>query len=373
MRRVALKGLWLRRGRALLTTIAVVLGVAMVCGTFILTDTIDKAFTSIFTTAQGQTSAVVSAREVVEDSTSGQSTLPASLLDEVRGVDGVEEVSGQVEATGFGTDQLRLVLDGKTLGNENAPKLGVGADFSRSEQLNPFDIVTGEFPDGDGEIALLKGLADDEHLGVGDTIGVAAQGATEDFRIVGIAQFGEVDSLGGATFGILDLPTAQRVLGKQDRLDTISVAAANGVPDAQLRDSLADALGPDVRVRTGAEQAAANSADIEEGISFIRYFLLAFGFIALGVGAFVIYNTLTITIAQRVRELATLRALGASGRQVRRSVLIEGLALGVLASAVGLVLGYFLASGLSSLFVALGIDLPKTNEVLSPARSSCRC
>ncbi len=166
--------------------------------------------------------------------------------------------------------------------------------------------------------------------------------------------------------GIFDVATAQQLLRKEGRLDTIAVAAAPGVSDDDLKERLEQALGSAVRVQTGDEKAASDSDDIEEATSFIRYFLLAFGFIALGVGAFVIYNTLTITVAQRVRELATLRALGATGKQVRRSVLIEGLALGVLASIVGLVVGYFLASGLSSVFVAFGIDLPKTDQVVKP-------
>jgi putative ABC transport system permease protein len=363
VRRVALKGLWLRRGRALLTTVAVVLGVAMVCGTYILTDTIDRAFTSIFSTANQGVSAVVSAKEVVADASSGQATIAEELLERVREVDDVDAAVGTVEASGFGTDQLRLVVGGETIGNENAPKLGVGADFSQ-DRLNPFDIAEGRFPGADGEIALLKGTADDEGIELGDTIGVAAQGGLEDFEVVGIARFGEVDSLGGATFGLFEIRTAQRLLRKEGRLDTISVAAAPGVGDEQLLESLRDTLGAEVQVRTGAQESAAASEDIEEATSFIRYFLLAFGFIALGVGAFVIYNTLSITVAQRVRELATLRALGASGRQVRRSVLIEGLALGVLASALGLVLGYFLASGLSAAFRALGIDLPQTDQVV---------
>ena len=193
---------------------------------------------------------------------------------------------------------------------------------------------------------------------------MSGTGETRDFEIVGIARFGEVNSLGGATFGLFTIPTAQALLDKPDRLDTISVAADAGVGGTQLKAALKEALGREVSVQTGDEAAAEDSADIEEATSFIRYFLLAFGFIALGVGAFVIYNTLTITVAQRIRELATLRALGASAKQVRRSVLIEGLALGILASAVGLVLGYFLASGLSSIFVALGIDLPKTDQVV---------
>lgn len=366
MRRVALKGLWLRRGRALLTTIAVVLGVAMVCGTYILTDTINRAFDSIFTSANAGTNAVVTARSEVDESMSGSATVPASLLAKVRGVDKVGEAAGTVEATGFGTDQIRLVgADGKTIGNPNAPKLGIGADFALP-RFNPFTVAAGRFPRGDRELAIDKGTAEKENLGPGDTIGVAAQGAKERFMIAGVVTYGSVDSLGGATIGLFDVPTAQRLLDKKGRFDSIAVSSASGISDGDLKTALKDALGSGVSVKTSAESTKENTDDIQQATSFIRYFLLAFGFIALGVGAFVIYNTLTITVAQRIRELATLRALGASGKQVRRSVLIEGLALGVLASVIGLVLGYFLAKGLSAAFVALGIDLPRTDQVVKP-------
>jgi putative ABC transport system permease protein len=364
VRRVALKGLWLRRGRALLTTIAVVLGVAMVCGTYILTDTIDKAFDQIFTTGNAGTNAVVTAKNRVDDSLSGSATVPAALLAKVRDVDGVAEAAGTVEAQGFGSDAIRLIgSDGKTIGNENAPKLGIGADFA-IKRFNPFTVAAGRFPGGDHELAIDKGTADKEKLKPGDTVGVAAQGATEKFTIAGVVRYGEVNSLGGATIGLFDVPTAQKLLDKPGQFDSIAVASERGVSDPDLKARLKESLGSSVSVKTGDESAADDSEDITEFTSIIRYFMLAFGVIALGVGAFVIYNTLTITIAQRVRELATLRALGATGRQVRRSVLIEGLALGVLASVVGLVLGYFLASGLSAAFVALGIDLPKTDQVV---------
>lgn len=364
MRRVALKGLWLRRGRALLTTIAVVLGVAMVCGTYILTDTIDKAFDGVFTAANRGTNAVVSAQNRVENSLSGTATIPASLLDRVRDVDTVGEATGSVQATGFGTDQVRLVKDGKTIGQDGAPKLGIGVDFDE-ERFNPFSLVDGRFPRGGREIAVDKGTADKEKLAPGDRIGIAAQGAVEPYTITGVVRYGTVNSLGGATIAVLTIPTAQQLLDKRGRFDTISVSSAAGVSDADLKRSLGDALaGSSVKVQTASENTAENSADVQEGIAFFRYFLLAFGLIALGVGAFVIYNTLTITIAQRIRELATLRALGASGRQVRRSVLIEGLALGALASVVGIVLGYFLAKGLSAALAAVGLDLPKTDEVV---------
>ncbi len=366
MRRVALKGLWLRRGRALLTTIAVVLGVAMVCGTYILTDTIDKAFDSIFTTGNAGTDAVVTAKNAVDDSLSGDASIPASLLAKVRRVDAVGAATGTVQAGGEGTDQIRLVgSNGKTIGNPNAPKLGFGIDFT-AKAFNPFTVASGRYPRADGELAIDKGTAKKEKLKAGDTVGVAAQGAERRFTITGIVKYGKVDSLGGATISLFDIPTAQKLLNRGDRLDNIAVSAASGISQKDLKAALKDALGSGVKVETGAESTKEDKDDIKQATSFIRYFLLAFGFIALGVGAFVIYNTLTITVAQRIRELATLRALGASGKQVRRSVLIEGLALGVLASVVGVIVGYFLAKGLSAAFVALGVDLPKTAEVVKP-------
>ncbi len=363
MTRVALKGLWLRRGRAVLTALAVVLGVAMVCGTYVLTDTISKAFDSIFTTGAAKTSAVVTGRSVVPGA--ADRPLPASLLQRVRGVDGVSAAAGSIQASGDGPNtQIRLVgADGKTLGNPNAPKLGFGLDF-RQARFNPFTVSRGRFPRGDGEVVVDKGTADKEKLRVGQSLGIAASGPTRRFTLVGVARYGKVDSLGGATIGLFTVGTAQGLLGRGDRFDQIDVAAAPGVTPKALVTRLDAVMPKGAFVRTGKQQAAENSADVKDATQFIQWFLLAFGFIALAVGAFVIYNTLSITVAQRIRELATLRALGASRRQVRRSVLLEGLAIGVLASAIGLVAGYFLAKGLSSVFVALGIDLPKTSEVL---------
>jgi putative ABC transport system permease protein len=363
MRKVAVKGLWLRRGRSLLTTLAVVLGVAMVCGTYVLTDTIDKAFDDIFTTGNQGSSVVVTGKEIVEESLSGPASVPEDLLQKIEATDGVADASGTVQASGFGTDQIRLSIDGKVIGNKNAPKLGIGADFAKP-RFNPFTLAAGRFPQRDGEVTLDRSTADKEHLEVGDTIGVSGQTDERPFKIVGIARYGEVNSLGGATIGLYTVPVAQELLDKKGRLDTIAVAADPGVTDAQLKDALEPVVGPNATVRTGDEQAAEDSEDIEEFTSIIRYFLLAFGFIALGVGAFVIYNTLTITVAQRVRELATLRALGASAKQVRRSVLLEGLVLGIVASVVGLVLGYFLADGLTAVFKGLGVDLPQTDNVV---------
>src|SRR4051812_32187981 len=293
MRRVALKGLWLRRGRALLTTLAVVLGVAMVCGTFVLTDTIDKAFDQIFKTGNQGSSVVVTGKEIVQDSFSGPATIPANLLGKVRGVDGVAEATGSVQASGFGTDQVRLTDHGKVIGSENAPKLAIGGDWT-VQRFNPFKLDAGRFPQAEGEVTLDRSTADKEHIKPGDEIGVSGQTGEQTFKVVGVAKYGEVNSLGGATIALFTLPVAQELLGKTGRLDSIAVAADPGVSDDELKDRIKPVVGTTATVRTGAEQAAKQSADIEDFTSIIRYFLLAFGFIALGVGAFVIYNTLTI-------------------------------------------------------------------------------
>ena len=363
MRRVALNGLWLRRGRAVLTALAVVLGVAMVCGTYVLTDTISKAFNDIFTSGAAKTSAVITGKTIVENSNSGAATVDESLVAKVRKVDGVAAASGSISGTGM-ADQIRIYgRDGKELGSKNSPKLGFGFEPDAT-RFNPLNLVAGRWATGPGQVVLDKGTADDADLKVGSTVGVAARGSRTPFKVVGIAKYGQVNSLGGATIGVFDLPVAQRLLGKVGQLDTISVAADRGVSEKQLVADLKPIVPKTATVRTGEQQAASNSKDIQDALSFIRYFLLAFAVIALGVGSFVIYNTLSITVAQRIRELATLRTLGASRKQVRRSVVLEGLAIGVVASVVGLVLGWFLAKGLSALFKALGVDLPQTSQVL---------
>src|SRR3954451_19356634 len=284
MRRVALKGLWLRRGRAMLTALAVVLGVAMVCGTYVLTDTISKAFDDIFTTGSAKTSAVISGREVVADSTSGAATLPESTVARVRAVPGVAAASGAINGQGL-AEQIRLIgSDGKEIGNQNSPKLGFGFEPDAT-RFNPLDLTAGRWAARDGEVVIDKGTADKEELTVGDTIGVAARGDTRRFRIVGVARYGTVNSLGGATIGVFDLPVAQRLLGKAGQVDQRYVAASTGVAPERLVADLKPVVPRQAVVRTAAEQAAEDSKDMNDATSFIRYFLLAFAIIALGVGA----------------------------------------------------------------------------------------
>ena len=204
--------------------------------------------------------------------------------------------------------------------------------------------------------------ADDQGFQVGDTVKVAGEGPVRAYELTGIVRFGDVDSLGGATIALFDVDTARTVLGKTG-FDAVAVAAKDGVGEQRLLDAIAVTLPDNAEVKTGAEQAQADGEGVGEFVSFIRYFLLAFGGIALFVGAFVIFNTLSITVAQRTKELATLRTLGASRRQVLRSVVLEGTVLGVVASAVGLGLGVLLAKGLTALFKAVDLELPQSATV----------
>jgi putative ABC transport system permease protein len=359
--RVALKGLLGRKTRAALTAVAIVLGVAMVSGTYILTDTIKAAFSSVFTQAYAHADAVITGKSAIGTSNNGNSITPpslnASLLARVRALPQVSLASGAI------ADQAGLIgHDNKVIARGGAPGLAfsytpVGLHFS------PLTLASGHWPTGPDQVVIDAETASKQGFSIGQTIGVVARGPVEHFRIAGTAKFGGVSSLGGATLAVFPLATAQRIFNKQGQYDEIDIAAAHGVSAQQLVRAVRPLLPPNSQVRTGQGQAAQATKDTSGFLSIFQDFLLAFGGVALFVGSFVIANTLSITIAQRTRELATLRTLGATRRQVLRSVMIEALVIGTLASIVGLFLGLGLAKALNSLLVSFGIDLPQTSTV----------
>ena len=365
MTRVALKGLAGRKVRASLTALAIVLGVAMVSGSFVLTDTISKAFTSIFSSAYDHTDAVVSGRKLVDYSSSGNASVSQALLARIRVLPGVAAAAGSIaDLNGDSTRASLIAKDGKAIEHNGAPSFGFGVDTSQP-RFNPLTLVSGRWAERPGEVVIDPDTAKDEHFAIGDTIGVAANGPARRFTVVGVAKYGDVESLGGATFAVFTIPQARQLLHMHG-FTAISVAAKKGVSQQQLVAELRRILPGTAQAKTADEQAAADEKGISGFLTFIRGFLLGFGGIALFVGAFVIFNTLSITVAQRTRELATLRTLGATRRQVLRSVILESAVLGLVASVVGLFLGFGLAKGLSALFRALGLGLPEAAAVYAP-------
>jgi ABC-type antimicrobial peptide transport system permease subunit len=359
--RVALAGLLGRKLRAALTALAIVLGVAMVTGTFVLTDSIDNAFNTIFSEVRQGSDVVITGKPAFDLKQGGNGvtapTLRETLLGRVRALSDVREAEGAVngEAQLIGKNHKAIVYGG-------APNLGFSI-ANPASPFNPLTLVSGSWPKG-AQVVIDKSTAGKEHLHAGETIGVQAEGPEVKLKISGIIKFGTVSTIGGATLAGFDLPTAQQLFDKPRQLDEIAIAAKTGVSADTLLKEVQEILPPTAQARTAQQQAQKDAEDTNSFISFLRTFLLAFGGIALFVGSFVIANSLSITIAQRTREFATLRTLGATRRQVLMSVVIEALVVGTLASVTGLALGFLLAKGLFSLFDAVGFTLPNSGLLL---------
>jgi putative ABC transport system permease protein len=357
MTKLALRGLAARKLRAGLTAVAVVLGIGLVAGTYVVTDTINASFDDIFRTANEGSDVVVKTEEAVESEQEDVIPMPASVLRQVAAVDGVASAAGGI-------------FDTVSLFDEDGERLGVGGapSFVASRQPEPFESFEyseGAPPATDGEVAVLEATAKRDGFEVGDTIQVAGRKDTRRYRISGIARFGDVSSFGGAALIVATLPEAQRLVDKEGELDAITAAAEDGVSPEELARRVDAQLPPGIAVRTGEEDAAYQSSNVEEGLGFLQTALLVFAGIALFVGAFTIFNTFSITVAQRMREFAMLRTLGASRRQILVAVVVEALLIGFTASAVGLLAGIGLAPALNALLGAFGLDLPSTETVVA--------
>ena len=352
MLRATLKSLLARKVRLLLSGMAVILGVLFVSGAFVLTDTLSRSFDSLFQTAFTGIDVQVSAKPKVQSDRDGNADgtyLPASLVDQVKAQPGVAEVT-----PGVGVDGARVIgSDGKVVSTFGPPRFGVDWPGMSSRVA----LREGTAPTADDQIVVNAGLAGTAGLKVGDQVGVlTVHAAKKTFTLVGIFEYsGGRGSLGGEQTVAFTLPVAQQLmLGGPDRYSAISVRAGPGVSDTVLRDRIAATVGPDYQVQTNAELNASASQDIKAGLGFFNDVLLGFAGVALFVGTFLILNTFSIIIAQRTRELALMRAIGASRRQIVGSVLLEAFAIGVLASAVGLLAGVGTGAGLAYLFGHLG-------------------
>jgi putative ABC transport system permease protein len=361
MLRVALKGLATRRLRAALTALAIVLGVALVAGTYVLTDSITGAFNSIFQTVYRHTDATITGKSAISSNASISSggsvpSFPQAVLARVGRLPGVHDAIGGVSGS------PQLIHNGKAISFGGAPNLGFSVDPSKP-QFSSLSLVSGHWP-GPSQVVVDTNTASKKGLRPGQVIGVQANGPARQMQISGLVRFGTANSIGGATLAGFQLATAQRLFNKVGKLDDIRVSARAGVSPKQLVAQIQPILPPATQVRTGAQQAAKDSSATTGFLSFLKTFLLVFAGVALFVGSFVIANSLSITIAQRTREFATLRTLGATRRQVLRAILAESLVIGIIASVIGLGVGLLLAQGLFALFNAAGLTLPNSGTVV---------
>ncbi|BCJ69821.1 ABC transporter permease [Polymorphospora rubra] len=337
MLRATLKSLLARKVRLVLSGLAVVLGVMFVSGAFVLTDTLSRSFDSVFADAYAGVDVNVAGKPKVSAGEFGGEPvtppLPADTVEQVRAVSGVAAATGVVAADG-----ARLIgANGKVVASFGPPQLG-------ENWLGETDLVKlrdGRGPQADDEIVVNAGLAEAGKVAVGDRVGVLTLEPRRDFTVVGVFEYsGGRDSIGGAHEIFFTEPVAQQLmLGETGVYNSITVTTADGVTAPELRDRLAATLGADYDVKTGEQLSADSAAGLKEGLSFFNQILLGFAGVALLVGTFLILNTFSIIVAQRTRELALMRAIGASGGQVIRSVLVEALAVGLIASVLGLAAG----------------------------------
>jgi putative ABC transport system permease protein len=352
---LALKSLWARKVRAALTTFAVFLGVAFMAGSYVLTDTIFAAFDEIFDDSLKGTSVVVTSENLVKQESGETPTVSASLLPKIERVKGVKLAAGAIFTAGGFFDE-----EGEAIGSKFAPKF---ISSTLPGQLESLDYEQGHPPRGPTEASLDEAAADEAGLEIGDRLQIVGRVPAKRFRLVGLTRLGGA-SFGGASIAQVTLPEAQRITDKRGQFDQISIAADDGVSPAALKRRIARVMPPSVRVETGEESAARNSDEIRESLGFLQTMLLIFAFVAIFVGAFLIFNTFSITVAQRITEFGMLRTLGASRGQILRSVVAEAVAIGAIGALLGIAGGFVIALGLKSLFQAVGADLPTTDLVL---------
>ena len=355
MWRVAVKGLLAHKLRLALTALAIVLGVTFVSGTLVLTDTLHNTFTSLFDKIYQHIDFEVRGKAAFTSQSGGSATrkpIPDSLLPKVRSVPGVQVADG-----GVGGYAQFVAKNGKAITTGGAPTIGL--TYSADRQLSSLVLVSGTGPTTSHQVVMDEGTAKKYGFKVGNSVAIILPGPTQRFDISGIVRFGTADNLAGATIAAFNLPTAQKLFNMEGQLDSIDVIASPGANKAQVQERIAKVLPTGVEVVTGQTVADEQSSSINQALGFFSTALLVFAFISLFVGAFTIFNTFSITIGQRTRELALLRIVGASRRQIFWSVLLEAFLVGLLASLVGLALGVAAAEGLTALLNGFGVTLPQ--------------
>lgn len=368
MLRVTLRSFWEHKRRLVSTIIAIVLGVAFMAGTFVLTDTLDKVFDDLFAESNEEVDAQVQGEVLFSDPFSGdqRANLPSTLVDEVAGLDGVANAEPFVTVIGFGSINRVLDADGEPVGSSQGPPTLLES-WIDDEALSPYVVQEGRGPEADDEIALNLGAVEDADFQLGDRITIVGQFGREEYELVGVFSFGSAKSAAGAVSVEFTLPAVQRLAGLDDEVQNVLARGEDGRSEEEVVELISPILPGDAEVLTGTEAAAQLSSDVQSGFEFFRQALTIFAGIALLVGVFVISNTFAILVSQRTRELALLRAVGAGRGQVLGSVMLEAILVGLVAAVIGLLAGVLLGIGVLALLEAFGADLPTTSVVVRPA------
>ncbi|MGW1086968.1 ABC transporter permease [Streptomyces sp. NPDC002596] len=344
------------------TFTAVLLGVSFLAGTLVMGDTLRAGFDTMFANAAGGTDAVVRSTNVVTVSGEGQGTrqpVSTTLMKTIEQTPGVAAAAPDIQGAG----QL-IGADGKPIGGQGPPT--VAGNWIQDPKLNPYQLAEGRAPSRSGEVVINRGTADRGGLKIGDTTVLRTPDPVR-VTVVGLATFGGEDGMGQATYTGMTQADAEKYLTpKPGEASSIQVRAGPGTSQQELVDALTPVLPADTEAITGQASAAENQSMISGAfLSLFTTLLLVFSGIVLLVATFSIHNTFAIVVAQRTRENALLRALGASRRQVLGSTLVEATAVGVLASAAGLAGGIGIAAGLQALFPAVGFPFPDGALVIS--------
>jgi putative ABC transport system permease protein len=362
MLRVAIQGLLAHKLRVLLSSLSIALGVAFIAGTLVLTDGLNASLTSGYKDQYAGTGVVVRAPSAFEDTDAldQRGPVPATVLDQIRHTQGVKDAEGSVTGWAMITDKR-----GKAITREGSTTQGTSA-HQVAALAGKTNLASGRMPTNGSETAIDAATAKSAGFKLGEPVRIVFRTGQQAFTLVGTVKFGNESSFAGNTTAFFDTDTAQRALGKVGQFDEIRANPSHGVTPAALRNDVAQVLPNGVEVVTGSTAASEAAKTIKNSYTFVNALLLVFAAIAVFVGSFIIWNTFSILVAQRTRELALLRAVGATRRQVRRSVVIESLVVGTVASIVGIVGGVALSIGLKSLLTAFGLDLPSSSLQVKP-------
>lgn len=367
MLKIALRGVLAHKLRLAMTALAIVLGVAFVAGTYVFTDSIRSSFDEIF---EGAYSGIDLNVQGVSEFGFNMPLIDEGLIDDVAAVPGVEATVPAVDGIaqlvapppceeGSDADPTRPC----PIGGQGPPTLAFSY-VPEGEELVPFNLDDGDWPREPGEIVIDAYAAEDNGLAVGQEIQVITPIGIEPFTISGVGRFGDADNLLGATLTVFEFETAQRVFDAAGKVTSIAVVLEPGAESSVVQAQIASILPDGVEVITGEDQAASDIEEVDEGLAFLNTILLVIAGVAVFVGAFLIQNTFRIIVAQRTRELALLRAVGATARQVTWMVVVEAIVVGLMASIVGIGAGVLIAFGLQSAFSAFGFGIPATDLII---------